>query len=162
AGDMEGYVIAFDAATGKLVWKTATGGAVRAAPMAYAVDNRQYVAVAAGGSLFAFGLPEPSRGANEKAVGSSSRGVMSIRGAGRAMCSPEESVVVLDLIGVGHGEGRDGVIELRRLADVAGQLRRVSRSGMAFGEGLPAQRRVFQQPAPREFRRIQSGFVIGE
>jgi alcohol dehydrogenase (cytochrome c) len=71
AGDMEGYVMAFDAATGKLVWKTATGGAVRAAPMAYAVNNRQYVIVAAGGSLFAFGLPEPPRGANEKTVGGS-------------------------------------------------------------------------------------------
>jgi glucose dehydrogenase len=64
--------MAFDAATGKLAWKTATGGAVRAAPMTYAVDNRQYVVVAAGGSLFAFGLPEPPGGGNEKAVGQSS------------------------------------------------------------------------------------------
>ena len=60
SGDMEGYVMAFDAATGKLAWKAPTGGPVRAAPIAYAVDGRQYVAVAAGGSLFAFGLPETS------------------------------------------------------------------------------------------------------
>jgi alcohol dehydrogenase (cytochrome c) len=71
AGDMEGYVMAFDAASGKLAWKTSTGGAVRAAPMAYAVDNQEFVAVAAGGSLFAFGLPD-ARGGNEKAVSESS------------------------------------------------------------------------------------------
>jgi alcohol dehydrogenase (cytochrome c) len=56
AGDMEGYVLAFDAATGKLLWRTSTGGAVTASPMSYAVDGRQYIAVAAGGSLFSFAL----------------------------------------------------------------------------------------------------------
>ena len=58
AGDMDGYVIAFDAATGKLLWKSAAGGPITSSPMTYAVDGRQYVAVAAGGSLFSFGLPE--------------------------------------------------------------------------------------------------------
>jgi alcohol dehydrogenase (cytochrome c) len=58
SGDMEGYVMAFDAGSGKLVWKVLTGGSVLSSPMAYAVDGRQYVAVAAGGSLFAFGLPD--------------------------------------------------------------------------------------------------------
>jgi alcohol dehydrogenase (cytochrome c) len=59
AGDMEGYVMAFDAAAGKLLWRTPTGGAVFASPMSYALEGRQYVALAAGGALFAFGLPEP-------------------------------------------------------------------------------------------------------
>jgi alcohol dehydrogenase (cytochrome c) len=59
AGDMEGYVMALDAATGKLLWRTATGGAVFASPMSYAVEGRQFVALAAGGALFAFALPEP-------------------------------------------------------------------------------------------------------
>jgi hypothetical protein len=30
---------------------------VNAAPMTFAVDGKQYVAIAAGSSLFAFGLP---------------------------------------------------------------------------------------------------------
>ncbi len=58
AGDMEGYVIAFDAATGKLMWRMPAGGAVTASPMSYAIDGQQYIAVAAGGSLYSFGLPE--------------------------------------------------------------------------------------------------------
>jgi len=33
------------------------GGAVYASPMAFAVDGREYVAIAAGSSLYAFGLP---------------------------------------------------------------------------------------------------------
>jgi alcohol dehydrogenase (cytochrome c) len=62
AGDMDGYVMAIDAATGKLAWRLPVGGAVAASPMTYAVDGRQYVAVASGGALFAFGLPEaPAR-----------------------------------------------------------------------------------------------------
>ena len=60
SGDMEGYVMAFDAASGKPLWRTPTGGAVFASPMSYAIDGRQYVALAAGGALFAFGLPEPA------------------------------------------------------------------------------------------------------
>jgi len=33
------------------------GGAVYASPMAFAVDGREYVAIAAGSSLYTFGLP---------------------------------------------------------------------------------------------------------
>jgi hypothetical protein len=33
------------------------GGAVYAAPMAYAVDGKEYVAIAAGSALFVFTLP---------------------------------------------------------------------------------------------------------
>jgi hypothetical protein len=33
------------------------GGAVYAPPMAFAVDGKEYVAIAAGSALFAFGLP---------------------------------------------------------------------------------------------------------
>jgi alcohol dehydrogenase (cytochrome c) len=61
AGDMDGYVMAFDASTGKLMWKTSSGGPVTASPMTYAVDGQQFVTVAAGGSLFSFGLPDKSR-----------------------------------------------------------------------------------------------------
>jgi alcohol dehydrogenase (cytochrome c) len=56
AGDMEGYVVAFDAATGRNLWRMPTGGPITASPMSYAVDGRQHVAVAAGGALFSFAL----------------------------------------------------------------------------------------------------------
>jgi len=59
SGDMEGYVMAFDSGSGKLLWRMPTGGTIFASPISYAVDGRQQVAVASGGALFAFGLPDP-------------------------------------------------------------------------------------------------------
>jgi alcohol dehydrogenase (cytochrome c) len=56
-GDAEGNVIALDAASGKVLWHFQCGSSVFAAPMSFAVDGKQYVAVAAGSALFAFGLP---------------------------------------------------------------------------------------------------------
>jgi alcohol dehydrogenase (cytochrome c) len=56
SGDSEGNFIAFDAATGKVLWHFQMGGAVYAAPMAFAVGGKEYVAIAAGSGLFAFGL----------------------------------------------------------------------------------------------------------
>jgi alcohol dehydrogenase (cytochrome c) len=56
-GGKEGYFFALDANTGKLLWKAAVGGQVNAGPMTYAVDGKQYVAIAAGNSLFTFALP---------------------------------------------------------------------------------------------------------
>jgi alcohol dehydrogenase (cytochrome c) len=56
-GDSEGNFIALDAASGKALWHFQMGGAVNAAAMTFAVDGKQYVAIAAGSSLFAFGLP---------------------------------------------------------------------------------------------------------
>ncbi len=56
-GDAEGNLIALDAASGKPLWHFQMGGAVYASPMSFAVDGKQYVAIAAGSSLYAFGLP---------------------------------------------------------------------------------------------------------
>jgi alcohol dehydrogenase (cytochrome c) len=56
SGGKEGYFFALDARTGALLWKAALGGQVNAGPMSYAVEGRQYVAIAAGNSLFAFAL----------------------------------------------------------------------------------------------------------
>ena len=56
-GDAEGNFIALDAETGKPLWHFQMGGAVYASPMAYAVDGKEYIAIAAGSSLYAFGLP---------------------------------------------------------------------------------------------------------
>ena len=56
-GDAEGNFIALNAATGKPLWHFQMGGAVYASPMAFAVDGKEYIAIAAGSSLYAFGLP---------------------------------------------------------------------------------------------------------
>jgi alcohol dehydrogenase (cytochrome c) len=56
-GDSEGNFVALDAASGKALWHFQTGSAVYAAPMAFAIDGKEYVAIATGSSLYAFGLP---------------------------------------------------------------------------------------------------------
>jgi len=56
-GDAEGNFMALDAASGKILWHFQCGASVYASPMSYAIDGKQYVAVAAGATLFAFGLP---------------------------------------------------------------------------------------------------------
>jgi alcohol dehydrogenase (cytochrome c) len=55
-GGNEGYFFALNARTGALLWKFTVGAAVVSGPMTYSVGGRQYVAVAAGNSLFAFAL----------------------------------------------------------------------------------------------------------
>jgi alcohol dehydrogenase (cytochrome c) len=55
-GGREGYFMALDARTGGLLWKAAVGGQVSSGPMSYSVGGKQYVAVAAGNSLFVYGL----------------------------------------------------------------------------------------------------------
>ena len=57
-GGREGYFQALDAETGDLLWKTSLGGMIANGPISYAVDGSQLVAVAAGNSLFVFGLRE--------------------------------------------------------------------------------------------------------
>jgi alcohol dehydrogenase (cytochrome c) len=55
-GNREEYFFALDARTGKALWRASLGGAVASGPMTYAVNGKQYVAVAAGNALFVFGL----------------------------------------------------------------------------------------------------------
>jgi alcohol dehydrogenase (cytochrome c) len=55
-GGREGYFFAMDARNGELLWKATVGGQVQSGPMTYSVNGRQYVAVAAGNSLFCFAL----------------------------------------------------------------------------------------------------------
>jgi alcohol dehydrogenase (cytochrome c) len=54
--DADGYVMALDAASGRLLWKNYTGGRVGATPITYSIDGRQYVTVASGSSIVTFGL----------------------------------------------------------------------------------------------------------
>jgi alcohol dehydrogenase (cytochrome c) len=56
AGGREGYFFALDARNGELLWKVNVGGQVSAAPISYSVNGRQYIAISAGNSLFAFAL----------------------------------------------------------------------------------------------------------
>ena len=41
----------------KPLWDTQLGGNIRGIPMSFAVDGKQYVAIAAGFALFVYGLP---------------------------------------------------------------------------------------------------------
>jgi alcohol dehydrogenase (cytochrome c) len=52
------YFRAFDADTGKELWKVNLGARVRGSPISFLAEGRQYIAVAAGHSIFAFLLPE--------------------------------------------------------------------------------------------------------
>jgi alcohol dehydrogenase (cytochrome c) len=56
SGGKEGYFFALDAKNGRLLWKAALGGQINNAPMSYAVNGKQYIAVAAGSALFTFAL----------------------------------------------------------------------------------------------------------
>ena len=55
-GGREGFFQALDARTGKLLWNVNAGGEIAMGPMTYAVNGKQYVAFAAGSSLFVYGL----------------------------------------------------------------------------------------------------------
>jgi len=54
----DGNIAAFDAKTGKALWRFQTGAALAASPMSYAVDGRQFIAMAAGNFVYGFALPE--------------------------------------------------------------------------------------------------------
>jgi alcohol dehydrogenase (cytochrome c) len=56
AGGRQGFFHALDARNGKLLWKVAAGGEIAMGPMTYQVNGKQYVAFAAGSSMFTFAL----------------------------------------------------------------------------------------------------------
>jgi alcohol dehydrogenase (cytochrome c) len=56
-GEDSGALAAADASTGKPLWSFQTSQLWKASPMIYMFDNEQYVAVAAGSNILAFGLP---------------------------------------------------------------------------------------------------------
>jgi alcohol dehydrogenase (cytochrome c) len=57
AATAEGSLIGLDAQTGQSLWHFQTGGPILASPMSYAVDGVQFIAVAAGNTLYSFALP---------------------------------------------------------------------------------------------------------
>lgn len=54
--DAQNFVVS-DGRTGKPLWHFHAGQLVHASPMSYAVDGRQYFAIAAGRDVFSFALP---------------------------------------------------------------------------------------------------------
>ena len=58
AGDDQGFLTAHDAENGEALWHFNTGARISASPISYAVNGRQFVAVAAGKNVVAFALPE--------------------------------------------------------------------------------------------------------
>jgi alcohol dehydrogenase (cytochrome c) len=57
----DGNLVALDAKSGQHLWHVQTGANMAASPISYAVDGRQFVAIAAGNTVYAFALPEGSR-----------------------------------------------------------------------------------------------------
>jgi len=57
-GEDSGALMAADAASGKPLWSFQTNQIWKASPMTYMFDNQQYVAVATGPNIIAFGLPQ--------------------------------------------------------------------------------------------------------
>ena len=55
-GEEGGALMAADAASGKPLWSFQTNQTWKASPMTYQFDGKQYVAVAAGPSIIAFGI----------------------------------------------------------------------------------------------------------
>jgi alcohol dehydrogenase (cytochrome c) len=61
-GDNEGHFYAFDATTGKELWRFQVGAPVwGGAPISFMLDGRQWIVTPAGLTLTAFALPAPSR-----------------------------------------------------------------------------------------------------
>lgn len=57
-GEDGGFFTAADAKSGEVRWRFAVNANWKASPMTYRFDGRQYVAIAAGGNIITFALPE--------------------------------------------------------------------------------------------------------
>jgi alcohol dehydrogenase (cytochrome c) len=57
AGDEDGYLMALQADTGKLLWKVNTGSRIVTSPITYEIDGRQYLTMPSGAALLTFALP---------------------------------------------------------------------------------------------------------
>lgn len=57
ASSNDGNLIALDSKAGKYLWHYYTGANIITSPISYAVDGKQYVAIASQSAIFVFGLP---------------------------------------------------------------------------------------------------------
>jgi PQQ-dependent dehydrogenase (methanol/ethanol family) len=62
-GESSGNFAAVDAKTGKTLWHFMANDPWKASPMTYLFKGRQYVAIASGGNILSFALPQPQRSA---------------------------------------------------------------------------------------------------
>ncbi|MCZ2147520.1 MAG: PQQ-dependent dehydrogenase, methanol/ethanol family [Bryobacterales bacterium] len=60
-GDDDGQLVAVDARNGKHLWHFQMGEGLTASPITYAVDGKQYVAIASATAIFSFGLFEATK-----------------------------------------------------------------------------------------------------
>ena len=58
AGGSGGFFKALDSESGEELWRINLGASILASPMTYEVNGRQLVAVASGGGMFVFALPQ--------------------------------------------------------------------------------------------------------
>jgi PQQ-dependent dehydrogenase (methanol/ethanol family) len=70
-GDLRGWFKALDATSGRTLWQFNTGSGISAAPMTYALDGKQYVAVVSGRT---FAIPAFFGPIGEKMVAASAEG----------------------------------------------------------------------------------------
>jgi PQQ-dependent dehydrogenase (methanol/ethanol family) len=61
AATAEGNLIGLDSSTGVALWHFQAGGPITASPISYSVDGTQFVAIAAGNTMYAFALPDTHR-----------------------------------------------------------------------------------------------------
>jgi alcohol dehydrogenase (cytochrome c) len=61
AATAEGNLLGLDARTGHSLWHFQTGAPILGAPMSYSVAGTQFIAIAAGNTLYSFALPEGQR-----------------------------------------------------------------------------------------------------
>jgi alcohol dehydrogenase (cytochrome c) len=62
AASSDGNLLGLDARTGESLWHFQTGGLIMASPMSYSVDGTQFIAIAAGNTLYSFALPDRRQG----------------------------------------------------------------------------------------------------
>ncbi|MBV8904756.1 MAG: PQQ-binding-like beta-propeller repeat protein, partial [Acidobacteriia bacterium] len=68
AGDEDGYLMALQADTGKLLWRVNTGSRLVTSPITYVLDGKQYLSIPSGGVVLTFALPHdiaPNRAGNQ-------------------------------------------------------------------------------------------------
>ncbi len=65
-GSQEESFFALDAKTGKELWRVATGGVIRAAPISFLYEGREMVTIAAGHDLLTFGLSRVAQAEKSK------------------------------------------------------------------------------------------------
>ena len=68
SGDDDGHFVALNARNGKNLWHFNVGEMLTASPVVYAVDGKQYVAVASATAVFSFGLFEPAVGVDPPVI----------------------------------------------------------------------------------------------